>query len=337
MTKNKIGIFGPASVIPPVELKLGLERLKTAGFEPKVHALTKKKNNFWAGSDEERVREIIDFATDDSIDTLWCARGGYGSARLLDHLRKSNLKPRKKLLVGFSDLTALYDFVQNEWDWSVLHAPMPATRHFLKLSSREWGSLQSWVRGQEVKPQWNEFKLKMLWQKKLENETVVSAPLVGGNLSVLMTLLGTRDQVSFKDKIVFLEDVDEPLYRLDRMVNHAVRAGIFEGARAIVLGTFHSCRDYVLQVLKSEKDARKKTPKLVPVRKEISTSAYLNRLWASVGECVDVPVFTGLPVGHGDVQGVLPIGGHYEISSSGSRALLTLKSWDWLDSSAQFR
>jgi muramoyltetrapeptide carboxypeptidase len=124
----KISIVAPSAVVPQVELGLGVERLEAAGFVPRVHAQVRKKHLFFAGSDEVRAKGFYEAANDPATEALWCARGGYGSFRLLPLLEKLKKPARRKLLVGYSDSTALMEFVRQRWGWATLHGPMPSFR-----------------------------------------------------------------------------------------------------------------------------------------------------------------------------------------------------------------
>src|SRR5689334_20702614 len=128
-----VGIIAPSAKIPKIELKIGVQKILNEGFQVKVHPHCHKSHLFFAGTDAERAQAIFDYAQDPDISALWCARGGYGAVRLLpllEEMTRNRGVPPKKLLVGFSDITALMIFVQERWGWSILHAPGPAIRKF---------------------------------------------------------------------------------------------------------------------------------------------------------------------------------------------------------------
>src|SRR5271154_6946678 len=139
-----IGIVAPSSCVPKIELKLGVQLLKESGLQAKVHAQCALQHQYLAGTDEQRAKALFEYAIDPSLPIVWAARGGYGAMRILpilEQLSKTKKVPKNKLFIGYSDSTALFEYVQNKWGWSVLHAPMPGLRSFLRFKPEEWKSL----------------------------------------------------------------------------------------------------------------------------------------------------------------------------------------------------
>ena len=129
MTKIRIGVVAPSSKIPQAEFRLGLNQIREAGMLPVVHPQCKKSDRFFAGTDEERALAFFDYAVDPRFPVVWCARGGYGAARILPYLENLTAErgvPERKLLLGYSDATALMEYTRNRWGWATLHSPMPA-------------------------------------------------------------------------------------------------------------------------------------------------------------------------------------------------------------------
>src|SRR5207244_5093163 len=125
----RVGIVAASSQVPAVEFEAGVRHLKEFGFEPVVHEQVSARHFIFPGTDEERARGFFEYAKDPGISIVWMARGGYGAQRilpLLDELTAKQGKPAKKLLVGYSDVTVLHEYVRTRWGWSTLHAPMPA-------------------------------------------------------------------------------------------------------------------------------------------------------------------------------------------------------------------
>jgi muramoyltetrapeptide carboxypeptidase len=129
-----VGIFAASSVVPQVEFRAGLDHLRAQGFDPRVEPQVSGPQHFiFPGSDEDRAAAVYRLATDPTLNVLWAARGGYGAQRLLpilDRLTREHGVPPRKLLVGYSDVTVLHEFVRTRWGWSTLHAPMPAAANF---------------------------------------------------------------------------------------------------------------------------------------------------------------------------------------------------------------
>jgi muramoyltetrapeptide carboxypeptidase len=231
----KIGVVGPSFVIPEVEFRMGLAQIKEAGISTVVHRQCKKRHRFFAGTDEERARAFFEFAIDPRFSAVWCGRGGYGAARILPLLEKMAADrgvPERKLLLGYSDATALIEFVRTRWGWETLHSPMPGMRKFCAQTQSEWKSLVGFITGdRKHQAPWEKKPLKFAGKKP---SLPVEGQLVGGNLTVWTSLLGTPYAPMPKNKILFFEDTDESLYRLDRMAQQLWMAGGLKGARAIV-------------------------------------------------------------------------------------------------------
>ncbi|MBI2712736.1 MAG: LD-carboxypeptidase [Bdellovibrio sp.] len=332
--KMQVGILAPSFKVGQVELKLGVEALKKAGFEVRTHPQCKKAHLFFAGTDEERANAFYEYAIDPTLPVLWAARGGYGAIRLipiLDHLsRTRGVPPTDKLLISYSDGTVLNEYVRKNWGWATLHAPSPAYRKFSILEEQDWKALQGWIRKEEVKAPWSGRKLQF-WGEKPGR--TLEGTLVGGNLTVWTSLLGTSYEPEAKGKILFFEDVDESLYRIDRMLQQLFLSGSLHGVRAIVLGTFLNCKDVVSSVLKKEprKQGVLVSPRpgdLKPIRKKIEDLVLLRVLFSELGKRLGVPVAFGLPVGHGPEVSPLPLGAQYRLHPDGRFELVR---WNWIN------
>jgi muramoyltetrapeptide carboxypeptidase len=330
-----VGIVAPSFVVPQVELKLGVEKLREAGFAPKVHPQVRRRHLFFAGDDAERAQAFFDYAFDSSIPVIWLARGGYGATRLLPWLDRMTAQrgiPHKKLLVGYSDATALMEFARSRWNWSTLHGPMPALREFSQLDERDFKATTRLVRGMDATLPFAKRRLRFLTAPPAGE---VRAQLVGGNLSVWTAMIGTPYEGMTRGRLLFFEDVGESLYRVDRMVQQIASSGGFVEAKGLVLGTFEGCNDVTTQALKSVPGPKTRaktlsTPKpgqLKPLRPLMERGRVLREIFGSIGECYRIPVASGVPVGHGPVYPPLPLGATYSLSPRGELRLL---DWDWL-------
>ena len=331
-----IGIVAPSSQVPQIELSLGVKKIREAGFGVHVHSQCKKSHLFFAGDDSSRAQAFYEYALDSDIDVIWCARGGYGSVRLLPLLEKLTQKkgvPRPKLLAGYSDVTALMGFVQKHWGWQTLHCPLPSLRKFSILPEQDWELICGWMEKKKVNAHWEKKKLKA-WGVSLKER--VEGELVGGNLTVWSSLIGTPYEIAAQGKLVFFEDVDEALYRVDRMLQQLLLSGSLRGARAIVLGNFLNCKDYAASVLNRKPEGRKsrqlleapQAKDLKALRKTYEAGSGLKKIWSELGLSLGIPVVFGLPVGHGPEVSPLPLGARYELTSEGQLKLL---SWQWLE------
>ncbi len=337
MLKLKIAIVATSSTVPQVELKLGVEKLKHLGFEVFVHPICRARETFYAGSARARAKAFLEVASRKDIDVVWCARGGYGANQLLPHLkaarRKRGLPP--KLLVGYSDITALFQFVKREWKWNSLHFPMPASHSFFLASALDWKAAVAWIRGKSVAAPWNGMKLNQIYSPK---RGAYRGEIVGGNLAVWSALAGTPFQTNARGKILFFEEIGENLSRVDRMVEQVKQAGMLDGVRAIVLGDFFNCEDspprFLIKKPKlGDTDHERSffsappTTLLKEIRAKIPKSRGIFEIFLRLGRELGVPIFWTLPVGHGPHFSPLPMGATLSIDRQGRVQLGDLTKW----------
>lgn len=296
MATPRVGIVACSSPVGLLELELGLNRLREAGFDPVIHPSVRQRHFVTAGSDEARAQSLLDYASDDSIDVIWCARGGYGAARVISELERRPFKAGKpKLLVGYSDVTVLHEYVRRMWGWRTLHAPM-ITASKTTPTADEWNAIDSFVRGEnKTEP----YSLPLRWLSAPPTQNIVG-DLIGGNLSLWTSLAGTRLQPNPKGKILFFEDVGEALYRLDRMVVQLEQSNMLEGAAAIVLGDFTDCNDESNTMLDpSQTPDQFDWTRRVPLRPTLTLDQGLLEIFGRVSKRFGIPLAAGLPVGHG--------------------------------------
>lgn len=205
-------------------------------------------------------------------------------------------------------------------------------RQFCALPESEWRPLLAIIRGERPPLPWEGSRLQFIGPAPRK---AITAPVVGGNLSVWTSLIGTPYACRARGKIVFFEDVDENLYRVDRMVQQVIASGSLKGARAVVLGNFLGCRDIVSRVLSAvpqdpkalEKAIREPDPaQLVPLRPPLEPGEALAAIFSEITRHCRIPVASGLPVGHGPGKAPLPLGARYELTARGELRLL---GWDW--------
>ena len=318
----KVGIFAASSIVPQIEFDAGVAHLRANGFDPIVHAQVSKHHFMFPGSDEERAGAIYELASDPRVNVLWAARGGYGAGRLLpilERLTKERGIPSKKLLVGYSDVTVLHQFARTRWNWSTLHAPMPAASNFAKLDPGEWTAIADFVHAKSTAPPWE--RTALTWMTAPPKQTI-HANLIGGNLSLWAALVGTPWIESARGKILFLEDVDEAFYRIDRMMVQIEQSGMLDGAAAIVMGDFTNCKDENNQCLSNAATGEKK-----PLRKVFEQPEAFEHIFMPIAQRTGIPIAQGLGVGHGPRYAPLPLGAKYDLSTDGKLKLL---EWDWL-------
>jgi muramoyltetrapeptide carboxypeptidase len=303
--------------VPRLELEAGVERLRGEGFEINVDPLCFEQHFTYAGSDAPRARSLWEAAVDPEIDVLWMARGGYGATRLLPELERLTVahgKPMpRKLVVGYSDVTALHEFVRRRWGWATLHAPMPAEANFGEYPPEHWRALIDLIRRRHPGCAWGERPLAWLTEP-----VDVSGELIGGNISLWAAMTGTPyAPAAARGKLIFFEDVGEKFYRIDRMVTQIRQAGLLDGTAGIVLGDFTNCDDDGVKMVRGPGETR------VPLRQQYDWERAVAEIFGGLG----VPVARGLPVGHGPNFAPLPLGARYRVGGDGRVELLT---WDWI-------
>jgi len=280
-----IGIISPAGPVDESELKPDLELLESSGFRIHVAPHVYDRHDYLAGDDEARLSDLHAMFRDRKIKAIFCARGGYGTLRLLDKIDYDLIREHPKIIVGYSDLTALLMAINKKTGLVTFHGPMVRGFSSMDNSSRE--SL---------------FKLISSDQpvsfSPIAGNSLISGsatgPLIGGNLSLICYLVGTPFLPSLEGCILFIEDKGEPLYRIDRMLTHLALAGQLEGIAGLIGGDFIECGD---------------------------PSAVDDLLNTAASE---IPLITGFPVGHGMNNTALPLGVPARLDAD-SMALSTLE------------
>ena len=236
---DAIDIVAPASACGRDALEAGVAVLEEWGFRPRVPPDLFEQSEIVAAPDATRFR-VLDRAlrrADSAV--VWCVRGGYGSQRLLPRLARRAAPSRRKLLVGFSDVTALNVFVNQHWGWPALHAATVSGLGGGRLSKTALDELRRVVAGHTRRLS---FRLRPL-NAAAGRPRTVSAPLVGGNLKTLQSLVGTPFGVRPAGCILLLEDTGERGYAIDRMLVQLSQAGLLRGVRGIVFGQFTGGRE----------------------------------------------------------------------------------------------
>lgn len=238
LTKNSIvDIIAPASGTPdPSTIEQLNTLLKSWQLIPRLSPDLFGKDLLCANSDEKRFRQLEEVLFNESSTAIWCLRGGYGSTRLLSSLLKLTTVPKQcKLFIGFSDITALHLFLKQQWSWQTLHGPsVNQVVHNLidPVNSEEFKKI--------IFGELKQLAYTLIPYNKIAHATAIESCLTGGSLTLIQTSLGTDWQIETKDKILFLEEVNESAYRIDRMLQHLQHARILDQVKAILLGDFIS-------------------------------------------------------------------------------------------------
>ena len=306
----RIGVIATSSPLGKLELQAGVDRMTRAGFDVVVHPNVLARHYVNAGTDEQRASSLVEYAYDDSIDAIWCARGGYGAARtvgVVDAMTKSRPPPKQKMLIGYSDVTFLHEYVRQRCGWQTLHAPMvvasPGT------PDEQWAAAYAIVRGERPALGYEKSCLRWLGPAPAKD---IAAEVIGGNLSLWVSLAGAPWQPQHRGNILFFEDISEKLYRLDRMVVQLEQAGMIEGAAAIVLGDFTNCDDESPTVFGDDGVSR------VLTRPVLTLEEGLRETFGRVAKKFGIPLAVGLPVGHGPSYWPLRLGVEHRLTGDGA-------------------
>lgn len=277
---DRVGLVSPSSAVPKRRLREAVALLESWGLVPVVgeHALDRhpRAGSYLAGEDRDRAEDLRRAWTDDSLAAVFCMRGGYGAARVLDLLDPEELRAaRPKLLIGSSDITALHEYWEHEIGTPTLFAPMLATGDLMD----DPGNVAALKRAL-----FTPTRGRVLTAPGADPIVPGTAEgrLAGGNLSLLVMTAGAHpaDRARADGRIVLLEDVTEDPYRIDGFLLTLLRSGYFEGARGIALGTWVKCGPL---------------PEIRAIAEE---------MLAPLG----IPLLWGLPFGHGFGVDCVPLG-----------------------------
>ena len=227
---DTVAIVAPAGILKHREGEINKAKalLKNWGLHVVVGKHIFNQGQHFAGTDDERCEDFQNALDDPKISAIWCARGGYGSVRILDKLNWSRFKEKPKWIIGYSDITAIHNEVHN-LGYQSLHAMMCTSLQDEASSIKETiSTFKTALFGAPL-----HYTLKA---SKYNKKGQVSAPLVGGNLTILHTLLGSKTSIDTSGKILFLEEIGEYKYHIDRMLQSLKRAGYFEECQGLIVG-----------------------------------------------------------------------------------------------------
>ena len=213
-------------------LKPAIDLLQSWGLEVVIGKTIGLDNNQLAGTDEERAADFQQQLDNPNIKAIWCVRGGYGTVRMIDLLDFTKFKQSPKWIVGFSDVTVIHSYINN-LNIATIHGAMPITVAKASLESIE--SLRKSLFGENLN-----YEIPFDTANRLGN---AKGEIVGGNLSILYSLMGSNAQIDCKGKILFIEDLDEYLYHIDRMMMSLKRCGCFEDLNGLIVGTMTKMKD----------------------------------------------------------------------------------------------
>ncbi|HXG64920.1 MAG TPA: LD-carboxypeptidase [Blastocatellia bacterium] len=287
---DTVGLITPSTSVPdPDRLLLAERTVKYFGLRPRMGKNVGRRSSDYKASVDERLDDLHAMFRDAEVKAIFAVRGGYGAAHLLDRVDYDLIRRHPKIFLGYSDVTALHLAINKRAGLVTFHGPV-AVSSFTEYTQQSFrkalfettpaGKLTNPPESNQLRP---EHTLRTIRPGK------ASGPLIGGNLTLISTTLGTPYEIDTRGRILFLEDVDEEPYRIDRMLTQLRLAGKLDEAAGIVFGECENCRP------------REYKPSFV--------------LSYSLGEVLDnllgglkIPVLYGLTVGHTDDQLTLPLG-----------------------------
>lgn len=273
-----IGLVTPASSLSRSAFEKTLSNIEGLGFKVKYSDNLRVTRGFLSGTDDQRLQDLHQMFENGDVDAIICARGGYGSARLLPQLNTDLISANPKPFIGYSDITALHQYIYAKTGQVTFHGPVGASDY--NDFSKDY--LEDVVmKGKKVKIKAEE--PKVIAPGEAEGR------LIGGNLSLLASLVGTPFQYAYEGHILFIEEIGESTYRVDRMLTQLVQSGSLNGVKGIALGYFTNC------------DAK---PGDRGYEQSISLLEVFQDHFADLG----VPVLAGLPFGHEAHNATLPVG-----------------------------
>ena len=279
---DTIGIVAPSFKCPNKNLADGLEHLKELGYKIKMRPGLNKGWGYMADTDKNKANDIMKMFTDPKVDAIICTRGGWGSMKLWSMLDWKTISRNPKIFSGFSDITSLHIALNQKGNMLSFHGPMAGSCLYGRVT--QYTEKLFWRVLSDSEPLG---ELPLPGNKKLTkiNGGKATGILAGGNISLVAASMGTPFQVNFKGKILFLEEVGERIYCLDRYFSQIFQSGAIKGVKGLILGEFLDCKPD-----KSKNDFT------------------INQIIEQYFKPLRIPILADLPFGHGKQNAVMPVG-----------------------------
>jgi muramoyltetrapeptide carboxypeptidase len=287
---DTVALITPSTYVSdPDDLLLARRTVEYFGLRPKFGKNVGKRNGYLAGSIPERVDDLHAAFADPEVKAVFCTRGGYGAAMLLDRIDFALIRRNPKIFLGYSDITALHLGIHQKAGLVTFHGPTALSEfseytvdHFRRalFSPKPLGELKNPAETNTLRPR---HPVRTLRGGKATGE------LTGGNLTLIATTMGTPWEIQTDNKLLFLEDVDEQPYSMDRMLTQLRLAGKFRNIRGLVLGECTDCR-----------------PR--DFRPSFRSTFTLGEVYDNILGDLSVPIVSGLTIGHTSDQMTLPLG-----------------------------
>ncbi|MBU0763702.1 MAG: LD-carboxypeptidase [Bacteroidetes bacterium] len=288
---DKVAVISPAGRIPPQKIDNAVNVLSEWGYEVVTGLFVRSAYNQFSGRDEERAADLQAMLDDPSVKAIFCARGGYGTARIIDRISLDGFIQFPKWVTGYSDITVLHSLLHIYGNSMSIHSTMPGNYP------------------DDGKPDPSMQSLKDLLSGKVSNFNIAhhdlnhhgkgNGPVVGGNLSILYSLSATKYDIQTEGKILFLEDVGEYLYHLDRMMMNMKLTGKLKNLAGLMVGSMSEMKDNLIG---------------------FGSTGY--EIIADAVSEYNYPVCFGFPAGHTGLNTAFILGKRAELSVSGAGGIL---------------
>ena len=290
---DTIGLVCPAGFMALEKVQTAIDTLQQWGFKVCVGKTVGGTSvNYFSGSDTERLNDLQQMMDDKKINAIMCARGGYGMGRIIDDLDFKKFKKHPKWIIGFSDITVLHSHLFTNYKIASLHAPMAAAFNDDQYKNEFVESLHKALTGEE-----GNYKCEA---HPFNKNGKAAGRLVGGNLSLLAHLVGTSSDINTKNKILFIEDIGEYIYNIDRMLYQLKRSSKLEKLAGLIIGRFSDMKD---------------TERLF--------GQTIEEVIRDIVKEYDYPVSFNFPVSHEKENYALKIGVEYELNVADKNVTLT--------------
>ena len=236
---DTIAITCPAGFISLEDIQPAVKQMESWGFKIRLGNTVGKRDFTFGGTDEERAKDLQILLDDPGVKAIMCARGGYGVARIIDKISFTRLRERPKWIIGFSDITALHLHINRNFPMVSLHSKM------CNSFPDNWDTAEPVVQETilSIRDALTGTKMKYsVTPDELNRTGIGEGILIGGNLSIIQNLMGTSSEIATNGKILFLEEVGEYLYSLDRMFMNLKRAGKLSGLKGLIIGGFNKIK-----------------------------------------------------------------------------------------------
>ena len=240
---DTLGVIAPSSALPEHVIERALGNLTNLGFKLKLGKHLREQKGYLAGTDAQRLEDLHWAFSDPEVDAVWCIRGGYGAARLLPNIDFKLIKKNPKILIGYSDITALHVAIYQKTGLITFHGPVGTSDYtaftkpnVLNILTKPTPQYTLMSAEENIKNESNLYKMHVITAGKCRGQ------LIGGNLSLLSSMDGTPYALrDLKGKILFMEDIDERPYRIDRMLTQLLQSHDLTQCAGIALGIFNGC------------------------------------------------------------------------------------------------